>query len=167
MDTGSSSDTFWYLLQCKPRQDGRAAANLRNQGYRIFHPQVRRQMPSAAGLNVVSELLFPGYLFIQLASQDNWAPLRSTRGVSRVVSFNNTPARVADEIVAGIEERCRQPIKQKSHMAGEKVCITQGPLQMLEGIFLAMDGQQRVVILLQLLNRKQPVHLPVDHIRSA
>lgn len=167
MDTSSSNDTFWYLLQCKPRQDGRAAANLRNQGYHIFQPQIPRQMLSATGLHAVPESLFPGYLFIRLASQDNWAPLRSTRGVNRVVSFNNTPAKVTDEIIAGIEERCRQPVRQKAHATGDKVFVTQGPLQMLEGIFLAMDGQQRVVILLQLLNRKQPVHLPANHIRSA
>lgn len=167
MDTGSSHDTFWYLLQCKPRQDARAAANLHNQGYRIFHPQLRREAPGAAGRNAVAEPLFPGYLFIQLTGQDNWAPLRSTRGISRIVSFNNTPARVTDDIIQRIEERCRLPVAPKPHVAGDRVCITQGPLQMLEGIFLAMDGQQRVVILLQLLNRKQPVHLPLDHIRSA
>lgn len=167
MDTSGSHDTSWYLLQCKPRQDGRAAANLRNQGYRIFHPQVCRQTPSATGLNAMPELLFPGYLFIRLASQDNWAPLRSTRGVSRLVSFNNVPAKVADTIIAGIEERCRQPVRQKAHAAGDRVCITQGPLQMLEGIFLTMNGQERVVILLQLLNRQQPVHLPISHVRSA
>lgn len=167
METGSSRSTFWYLLQCKPRQDGRAALNLQNQGYQVFNPQIRRESTGATRRPEATEPLFPGYLFIRLAEQDNWAPLRSTRGVSRVVSFNNIPARVTDEMIAGIEERCRQPLVRKPHAAGDRVLITQGPLQMLEGIFLSMNGQQRVLILLQLLNRKQPVQLSIDHIRSA
>ncbi|WP_332455243.1 transcription termination/antitermination NusG family protein, partial [Pseudomonas fragi] len=33
------------------------------------------------------ESLFPGYLFIHMPPGANWAPLRSTRGVARVVAF--------------------------------------------------------------------------------
>ncbi|HSA40732.1 MAG TPA: transcription termination/antitermination NusG family protein, partial [Mycobacterium sp.] len=50
----------------------------------------------------VEESLFPGYLFIQLDAQSNWAPLRSTRGVSRLVVFSGYPLPVpAGLILAG------------------------------------------------------------------
>lgn len=37
----------------------------------------------------IVESLFPGYLFIALAENANWAPLRSTRGVNRLVAFGD------------------------------------------------------------------------------
>ncbi len=160
----NSPDTAWYLLQCKPRQDARAVVNLQNQNYRLFCPQITRMRTVGSAQTAQSEPLFPGYLFINLAAEDNWAALRSTRGVSRLVSFDNKPAQVSNAIIAGLQARCRRPVAPKLPTPGDSVRITQGPLEMLEGIFLAMDGQQRVVILMQLLSRQQQVHLPLQHI---
>lgn len=164
MDICNTPDTAWYLLQCKPRQDARALVNLQNQNYRLFCPQIARIRTIGSTQAAQPEPLFPGYLFINIAAEDNWAPLRSTRGVSRLVSFDNKPAQVPDTIIAGLQERCRQPETPKLPARGDSVRITQGPLDMLEGIFLTMDAQQRVVILIQLLSRQQQVQLPLQHI---
>lgn len=40
------------------------------------------------------ESLFPGYLFIQLDQlNDNWHPIRSTRGVNQLVTFGKQGGR--------------------------------------------------------------------------
>ena len=83
----SSDQPNWYLLQCKPRQDERAHLNLMQQNYQVFHPQLVSERVIRGKRQRVQESLFPGYLFIQLSRDDNWAPLRSTRGVSRFVEF--------------------------------------------------------------------------------
>lgn len=155
----------WYLLQCKPRQDPRAEENLLRQGYPCFRPLLQREKLSGGRVLKVEESLFPGYLFIQLDPQGNWAPLRSTRGVSRLVVFSGYPLPVSTGLIEQLRQRTQfvteQPVVPVLK-AGEKVRITEGPFAELEAIYHSMDGQQRAVLLLNLLNRQQKIHLPLS-----
>lgn len=160
----------WYLLQCKPRQDARAEENLLRQGYPCFRPRLQREKISAGRMRKVEESLFPGYLFIQLDQQSNWAPLRSTRGVNRLVAFNGYPLPVADRLIEQLRERSRELGKQPEVpllQLGEKVRITAGPFAELEAIFHGMDGRERAMLLLNLLNRQQLVQIPLTSIAKA
>ena len=60
------------------------------------------------------ESLFPGYLFIRLNPRtDDWQPIRSTRGVSQIVRFNDQPLPVADDIIEALRERlATRPLAQ-------------------------------------------------------
>jgi transcriptional antiterminator RfaH len=159
----------WYLLQCKPRQEARAEENLQRQGYLSFHPQWRREVLSGGRRRLVHESLFPGYLFIQLHADSNWAPLRSTRGVIRLVGFNGQPLPVADSLIEALRWRVsahnRQP-ELPVLQSGEKVRISDGPFAELEAVFHCMNGEQRAILLLNLLNRQQQVQLPLSSIRK-
>lgn len=155
----------WYLVQCKPRQDERAEENLGRQGYEYFRPLCRRERLVRGALQVQSESLFPGYLFIQLAADANWAPLRSTRGVSRLVGFGGMPMPIADELIAELQRRV-QPAPQPALQPGDRVCITSGSFAELDAIFLAMDGEERVVLLMSLLHRKHRLSMPLANIRK-
>ncbi len=155
----------WYLVQCKPRQDERAEENLGRQGYEYFRPLCRRERLVRGALQVQSESLFPGYLFIQLAADANWAPLRSTRGVSRLVGFGGMPMPIADELIAELQRRV-QPEPQPALQPGDRVCITSGSFAELDAIFLAMDGEERVVLLMSLLHRKHRLSMPLANIRK-
>ncbi len=164
-DACSSSALNWYLLLCKPRQDARAEENLLRQGYSCFRPLLYREKLSGGRIRKVEESLFPGYLFIQLSAQDNWTPLRSTRGVNRLVAFNGYPLPVSAKLVEQLRLRSQQVAVQTAVpalQAGEKVRITEGPFAELEAIFHSMDGLQRAVLLLNMLNRQQTIRLPLS-----
>lgn len=158
----------WYLLQCKPRQDERAHLNLIQQNYVIFHPQLTSERVIRGRRQRVRESLFPGYLFIQLSRHDNWAPIRSTRGISRIVEFNHGPATVAEHVIEHLRERCFQSSDSNVDEAlkpGEHLQFTSGPLSPLEGVFIAPQGTERVMILMQFLNREQSVCVPLNIIK--
>lgn len=167
MESLATAPTSWYLLQCKPRQDSRAEVNLQHQQYTVFRPQVSSKRLLGETRSNSLEALFPGYLFIALSQEDNWGPLRSTRGVSRIVAFNNTPLKVPDHVIEHLYERCRTYQAGPLLTPGDAVQIVQGPLNTLEGIFLSMDGHERVLVLLQLLSREHQVRIPVEYIKSA
>jgi len=154
-------------LQCNARQDSRAEENLLRQNYVTFRPQLVTQRVVRGKRLDVLESLFPGYLFIQLSHEDNWSALRSTRGVSRIVNFNHGPATVTDQVIEHLRVRCSGEVPSQLFQPGDKLQIIQGPLSTLEGVFVAMDGTERVMILLQLLSREQPVRVPLSHIKSA
>lgn len=165
MSAISSEQPNWYLLQCKPRQDERAHLNLIQQNYVIFHPQLTSERVIRGRRQRVRESLFPGYLFIQLSRTDNWAPIRSTRGISRIVEFNHGPATVAENVIEHLRARCFESSVSPDApplTPGDHLQIIRGPLSTLEGIFITSHGAERVMILMQFLNRDQAICMPLS-----
>lgn len=157
----STQSADWYLVQCKVRQEERAEENLTRQGYPCLRPTFLRRKTVRGKLQTVAESLFPGYLFIQLANGANWAPLRSTRGVLRVVSFGGTPLPIDDAIIRQLQARAEQQDVAAELVPGQVVRIVDGPFAELEAIFVSMDGDERVVLLLNFLQREQKVRFPL------
>lgn len=166
-----SSQPAWYLLQCKPRQDERAEEHLKNQSFTCYRPLIAVEKRKNGRLVTVKESLFPGYLFVHLRLEDNWAPLKSTRGVSRIVSFGkgSLPYPVADSLIHTLHQRVEQQTSTTVPLftSGEKVLIQEGCFANLEAIFEQMDGEHRVILLLNLLGRQQSVAVPLSAVRSS
>lgn len=162
----STPPSAWYLLQCKPRQDLRALEHLQRQHYRCFLPTCQRERVVRGIRKLSEEPLFPGYLFIYLEEGANWAPLRSTRGVARLVSFGGLPLPVESTLIAQLQERSIRKTAQQLLQPGDTIRISEGPFAELDAIFLCMEGEQRVVLLMKLLQREQQVRLPLGMIRK-
>lgn len=156
----------WYLVQCKPRQDGRAEEHLQRQGYICYRPKLASDVVQRGKVKRIEASLFPGYLFLQLGHDEDWGPLRSTRGVSRLVRFGTRPAVIPDHLLHAlrIHERSFSPAQPLAR--GDRIRITEGAFADVEAIFLTMDGEQRVVLLMNLLHREQKVRLDLSQIRK-
>ncbi len=162
----------WYLVYTKPRQEVLAQENLVRQGYAVYLPQVRLMRKRQGRQVAIIEPLFPRYLFIYLDTQkDNWGPIRSTFGVASLVRFGSEPAKVPDEFVAhlkaqegleGLHEWAESKIT-----VGDRMRVTEGPLKGYEGILLAQSGQDRVMLLLDMLGKEVRTHLSTDKIEPA
>lgn len=164
MDRQHTTDQSWYLVQCKPRDCFRAQNQLREQEYDVYLPTHTAKRRKARQIYYVTEPLFPHYLFLQLPTDVNWSAVRSTRGVSRVVSFNGKPVPVAEQIVNGIKHQCDvlnglEP--EPLYKTGDKVVITEGCFRELEAVVQTTRKDERVILLLDLLNRQQEIELPI------
>lgn len=158
----SNSPARWYLIQTKPRQEARAQEHLQRQLFECYRP-VKAIEKKRGSRGAADEELFPGYLFIRMdQTSDNWYPIRSTRGVARIVTFGGLPVPVQDELIEQIRERLLAPAPKVTFEQGEAVRITAEGFNEVEAIFLAADGDERAVILLNLLQREQKVTLPVS-----
>ena len=148
----------WYLIYSKPRLESSALENLERQGFECFLPLIAIEKLRRKALVVVSEPLFPRYLFIRLdASQEgkSWNPIRSTTGVSRLVSFGNVPAKVDDALVSAIQAQLQaQPLQQSHFAPGEQLRINQGPFAGLEAIYQMADGIARVMVLIEIMSKQ-------------
>ncbi|MFC7367449.1 MULTISPECIES: transcription/translation regulatory transformer protein RfaH [Vreelandella] len=158
----------WYVIQCKGGESFRAAEHLTNQGYDVFHPVLNAKRKRQGKLTTVTEPLFPYYLFIRLdQTVSNWRPIRSTRGVLRLLTFGNTPVAVPDALVETLRA---QPHHQEGihsyFCAGEKVTITDGPFKDLEAVFKRCKGEERAIVLLNVLQRPQSIELSVDSLKK-
>ncbi len=166
-DGGSAaSRPRWYLVQARPRQAERAEINLMRQGYLIFHPRFLAERIRRGRLVKVEESLFPNYLFIRLQRWvDNWYPLRSTRGVSRLVAFGGEPLPIADELVEELRRRIGELPTEPALRAGETVRISEGAFRGLDAIFQSHHGEERVQLLIELLQREVSLTLPLSSIQ--
>ena len=151
----------WYLVHTKPRQEQRALENLSAQGYNCFLPLLSVERVRQQALKVVHEPLFARYLFIEADAQHSCAPIRSTLGVSRLVTFGAEPAKVDPILVDAIRNRTRTASTEPQRLfaPGDQVRIHSGAFAGLEAIYQMGDGQARAMVLIEILSK--PVKLTV------
>lgn len=162
----------WYLIHTKPRQERCALENLERQGFQCYLPTLPSERVRQGELTVSNEPLFPRYLFIRLGqegSAPSWSPIRSTKGVSRLVSFGLEPAKVADSLVEVLraQEASVQTQPERLFKPGERVRLTQAPFAGIEGIYQMTDGERRAMVLIELLSRQVRVQVAPANLRKA
>ena len=154
----------WYVIHTKPQQEQRALLNLEQQGYPCYLPLLSVEKLRRGIIKVVQEPLFARYLFIQLDTSHtakSWAPIRSTLGVNRIVTFGNEPCKVNKQLI----DTLRTPntnvngLPKSLFTQGEKVEITDGPFSGLEAIYQMHDGESRALVLINLLSKTVPLKI--------
>lgn len=162
----------WYLVHTKPRQEWCALQNLRRQGYECYLPTLQAEKLRQGGLAVEDEPLFSRYLFIRLGVGDSaksWTPIRSTKGVNRLVCFGTVPAKVDDQLIELLRERETSVQSQPERLfrPGERVRLTEAPFADIEGIYQMADGERRVLVLIEILSRPVSVQVSPAGLRKA
>lgn len=160
----------WYAIYTKSRQEETAAENLRRQAFEVYLPNIKQERRHGGQRREKIEPLFPRYLFIRLhLGEDNIAPIRSTHGVTKLVSFSGQPVKVPDPFIdalIGLADPDTGLLHPKKDLfeAGATVTIMDGPLQGLEAIFMAHHGEHRSIILMDILGKSQQLRIDRDHL---
>ncbi len=163
-----AEDKAWFVVRTKPRCEEEAEANLRAQGFVVLCPRYRKRVRHARKETMKLAPLFPGYLFIQLAPHERrWTTIRSTRGVAYVVHFGDRYPSLPEAFIAEMQARMdaqgvvRLPdMREESLRPGDLVRIRTGALAGLWGVVERLKPQDRVVVLVELLQREVRVELP-------
>lgn len=168
-EPSAPSTVSWYLVHIKPRQEDIALANLERQGYECYLPQMRIERVRRCKVEVVTEPMFSRYLFIRLDSSNqgkSWSPIRSTLGVSQLVSFGGRAAKVDDTLVDLLRQRERTLSTQAMFHSGDSVVITDGPFAGIEAIYQTTDAERRAFILIEILAKPVPMHIDAGRLRK-
>ena len=155
----------WYVIHTKPRQEQRALLNLEQQGYECYLPILPTEKLRQGALSLIEEPLFPRYLFIRLdvsQSGQSWAPIRSTLGVSRLVTFGTDPAKVDADLISTLrtQNSSARQNPQRMFNVNDQVQIISGPFAGLEAVYQMQDGESRAMVLIQFLSK--PIRLAVS-----
>jgi transcriptional antiterminator RfaH len=167
--SGSAGRSCWFVVHCKPREDARALEHLQRQSFHCYAPTLKVDKVRQNRRIAVQEPMFPRYVFVQLDEvNNNWHRIRSTRGVAQLVHCHERLLPVDDRIIEGIRARLAVDQPCVPYLkAGELVVITDGPFSDVEAIFLANDGKERVILLMNILHREQTLPFPVGSVRKA
>ena len=161
----------WYLVHTKRAQEATAAAQLARQGFEIYLPRLAQPIRRRGRWQSRIEALFPAYLFLRVdEGKQALGPVRSTVGISHLVRFGSNYAIVPDRLIDALKS-CEDPETGLHRLerpclpaAGSHVRIFSGPFDGLEGVYERASGDDRVVVLLNLLGQNTRVYLPVEAI---
>jgi transcriptional antiterminator RfaH len=161
----------WFVVHTKPRQEKTALENLKRQGYACYLPTIKVQKPRGKTLSQTEEPMFPRYLFVAIDQNfrgKGSTSIRSTRGVHELVCFGNEPSPIAFDLLNAIFEREREQHRHPDppFKNGDRVTVVDGPLAGLESIYQAKTGEERSMILLNLLNRPTKVQINTAQLRK-
>lgn len=164
----------WYLVFTKPKQENTAQFNLQRQGFNTYLPLQQQHKHKKNLYHIVTEPLFPRYLFIRLNYEiDDWSKIRSTRGCVSLVRFGQLPALVPPGLVEHLknEEGTRLISDQKivpDFKSGDRVQIIEGLFKNYEGIVENKNSQQRITILLNIVEaHARSVNLSIHQVKIA
>src|SRR5262245_57585139 len=108
MSTSEAADSCcWYVVRTKPKQELRAASNLRAWGIDVFAPRIRERSPARDGSECAERIvaLFPGYIFSRFDYESCCTRIRLTRGVHSIVAFGESATAVDGAIIDALTSR--------------------------------------------------------------
>lgn len=146
MELISARRADWYLVQCRPPQDGRLS-------YECGRPLARRAWVLRAKRQQSYDSLLPGYLFTILANNTSWSSLRSTRGVSHVVSFGGRPLRVDNSLVLKMQYHSRLINDVGCNSRDIELAINSSYLE-VDAIVRVEDAAERTMLLVIFLSQQ-------------
>ncbi len=165
----------WFAVRTKPRQEQYAKEQFSRQGFEVYLPQTLVLISHARKKGWVERPFFPGYMFLNLAiDEQRWSSIASTYGAVGAVSFGTQYPSIPNEVINTLkaheneqgvilcESRPSEPFRPE-----QKIRVICGPMRDLEGIFQVMGGKDRVLILMELLNRTISVRLPLEQVAAS
>jgi len=159
-----SSIEGWLTIKIKPRQEKKAKENLEKQGIICLFPNISIR---ETGKKIIStKLMFPGYGFVNLKSNQSLISINSTFGVSGVIHFGSYYPVLQSNVIKSFKKIESLYLKDPiiNIVAGEEVIFKKGPLKDLKGIVSSVD-RRRIKVLYTLLNQSHQTEIDISEVK--
>jgi transcription antitermination factor NusG len=161
----TSSVKCWYALKVWTRSETLASNALRNRGYEPFSPVYPERRRYADRIKVVDTAAFPGYIFCRFILQLK-VPVLSSPSVEYIVGIRGRPTPIADAEIDAISRYIAAGGRPVPYLQiGQRVRIEYGALAGIEGILTRVDGQHRLTLSIDLLQRSLALQIDADQVR--
>lgn len=156
----------WYAAFTMPRHEKRVAWQCAEREIESFLPlyQVRRRWKNRQTATV--ELpLFPNYIFVRIDPQERVRVLKLP-GTLWIVSSGRQLLQVSDDYISALRGGLLAH-RIEPHLnveAGDRVCITTGPMAGMEGTLVRQKNELRVILTLEMIGRSVAVEVGASEI---
>lgn len=164
MPAYSNPAARWVVVNTQPHRENLAIENLARQHFTTYCPQIRKRVTHARRTQDVLRPLFPSYVFVEInAELQRWRSILSTFGVRSLVTCGDRPSYLHDGFIHSLKARelggaIVRP--ETPYQIGQQVRLTGGAFDGLVATILAMNEKERLLVLLDMLNR--PVKVRVE-----
>ena len=149
---------YWLVATYKINEIKRAERNLLYQNFDYYLPRIKFKKPNS---NYGEEVLFPGYVFLNIRLED-YSLIKYTKGIKKVVKFGkNIPSLTDNEInsIKSIEKLSNSlPITPKINI-GQEAVITDGPFKGTLVKICSLPSKERIEVLLAILGSSRRVSI--------
>jgi transcription termination/antitermination protein NusG len=156
----------WFALTVKPRHDKAVADLLEAKGYETLLPTYKKRRRYASRSKESHLPLFPGYVFCRFNLLIR-LPILTTSGVTGIVGAGSSPLPVDEAEMYSLRSaiRARAQLQPCSFwVAGQKVRITDGSLEGVEGIIVRVKSNPSLVLSISLLQRSVLLEIDPDSV---
>ena len=167
----------WYVARIKLQKESVLTGFLSQYGVQLFFPKIIS--PGENGHSARNgnngpkmQALFPTYLFCYVDPEsDIWPLVRWAPGMLYFLGCDGEPASIPQMMIDYLQQRVTEwnhPTYSHQLNSGDKVMVSGGPFEGLEGIFQRyVPARQRCRILLQIVGRLTSVELPEWELKGA
>jgi len=164
------SNSDWLVIMTKPRMENEAKEHLARQGIDVYLPLWTELKCRSNVWEKIRSPMFSRYLFARPTyAEQSLSPIRSTRGVSRLVHFGSKPAWASEKLVNEIRKfealQQDQENQLKPFKKGDQVIILDGPFKGISAEVFS-SSQQRVILLLQIMGNSQQLQFKSEVCQS-
>jgi transcription termination/antitermination protein NusG len=162
-DNGILDQTRWYAVRTRSRHEKLVARQLESQGIQSFLPIVTKISKWSDRSKEVELPLFSGYAFVRLdhSSSDRVRVLQ-TQGVVNFVGVQGSGIPIPDQEIQNINTvlASRVNYQERPYLhVGQRVRVSGGALDGVEGILAAENSDRSLVISVGLIQRSLSVRV--------
>jgi transcription antitermination factor NusG len=153
----------WFAVQTKPRFEKKAAAELQEKGISAFLPLRSEKRQWSDRRRVVELPMFPQYVFVRVAQSLNTRVLvLRTSGITNFVGMRGMGISIPDEQIESVRTVLAYGIPVSPRLftnVGKRIRIRGGALDGLQGILTAVNGDQSLVVSVELIQRSLAIRI--------
>lgn len=154
----------WFICFTKSKAEHKAKVKIEEQGYFCYLPIMVTQNERG---DKKEEPLFSRYLFFKpnpLKGIMGILPVKLTPGISYILTFNNEPAQIDDEVIQAIQSKMDHVIQTDVFTKGQPIKIQNTPLSDLEAIYEMRNGHDRAWVLIEMMGNVRRLNLSLNEL---
>lgn len=158
-----SREQQWFALHTRSRHERVVESRLREQGLETFLPTMKEVHRWSDRKKTVEVPLFSCYVFVRcgLGAEDRTKIYR-VDSILGVVGTRGAGSPIPDEQIEGVRALLSQTAPWRSHpflKVGQRVRVCGGAMDGVEGIFLSENGDNSLVISVDVIQRSLAVRI--------
>jgi len=161
----------WYAIHTRSNFEKRIAADLEAKGIEPYLPSYAEVHQWKDRKKSVQVVLFPGYVFAQFCdSPDNRMTVLRTPGVVRILGQGGGLETVPAQEIVSIQRLLAARVSCFPHPflnQGQRVRVKHGVLTGLEGTFVRVKNQSRLVLSVKMLSQAVATEVDAAHVEPA
>ena len=151
----------WYAIHVRSHTEKNVSLMLAARGYEQYLPLYREVTNWSDRVKKLELPLFPGYVFCRL-DVPHRRPVVTVPGVVSIVGFGRTFATIPEDQISAVRSILSSGLPSMPWpflQLGDRVRISAGALDGVEGILVRVKGDYRVVVSIPLLQRSVAVEI--------
>ena len=168
--TVNRHELSWFAVHTRPRHEKKVDRILQEKGIETFLPLFQDIRQWSDRQRVVQVPLFPGYVFTRIVeTADACVSVLRTAGVIDFVGMRGKGVAIPDEQIEGVQAILEGGIFFAPYpflREGQRVRVRGGSLDGLQGILLAKNGDQSLVVSVDLIQRSVAIRIAGYRVES-